>query len=63
MQRMVRDVNNVRWQHSALRLPFGTVVHAHYSGQVVAFKRYNLAGDVILVVVNAKRLAMGLQHR
>lgn len=53
MQRMVKDINNRRWQHSALRSPFGSVVHTDYSSQAVAFKRYNLQGDVVLVVVNA----------
>jgi len=52
MQRMVSDVNNLRWQHPALRSPAGNVVHVDYQGQVVAFKRYTLDGDIILVVVN-----------
>jgi len=53
MQRMVRDVNNIRWAHRALRSPAGNVVHVDYENQVVAFKRYTLDGDLVLVVVNA----------
>ncbi len=53
MQQMVRDVNNLRWAHPGLRSPGGSVVHVDYQNQVVAFKRYNMDGDVLLVVVNA----------
>ncbi|MGA9060716.1 MAG: alpha-amylase family glycosyl hydrolase [Terracidiphilus sp.] len=53
MQQMVRDINQLRWAHPALRSPAGFVTHADDQNQVVAFKRYNLAGDVLLVVVNA----------
>jgi 1,4-alpha-glucan branching enzyme len=53
MQQMVRDVNGLRWAHSALRSPAGFVTHTDDQNQVIAFKRYNLAGDVLLVVVNA----------
>jgi 1,4-alpha-glucan branching enzyme len=53
MQQMVRDVNQLRWAHPGLRSPAGMVVHVDGQNQVVAFKRYDLAGDVLLVVVNA----------
>jgi 1,4-alpha-glucan branching enzyme len=53
MQQMVRDVNNLRWAHPALRSPAGNVVHVDGQNQVVAFKRYNMDGDVLLIVVNA----------
>lgn len=52
MRRMVADVNNLRWAHPALRSPAGNVVHVDYANQVVAFKRYALDGDLLLVVVN-----------
>jgi 1,4-alpha-glucan branching enzyme len=52
MQRLVRDINNLRWQHSALRSPAGNVTHVDYSGQVVGFKRYTQDGDNLLIVVN-----------
>jgi 1,4-alpha-glucan branching enzyme len=53
MQRMVRDINGIRWGHAALRSPGGSVVHVDDQNQVVGFKRYDLNGDVVLVVVNA----------
>jgi len=53
MQQMVGDINQLRWAHSALRSPAGFVVHVDDENQVVGFKRYNLDGDVLLVVVNA----------
>ena len=53
MQRMVADINNLRWNHPALRSPAGQITHTDPSNNVVAFKRWNNAGDVILVVVNA----------
>jgi len=52
MQQMVRDINNLRWRHAALRSPAGNVTHVDYQGQVVAFKRYTLDGDLLLIVVN-----------
>jgi len=52
MQQLVRDVNNLRWTHPALRSPTGSVVHVDNQNQVVAFKRWDLDGDVLLVVVN-----------
>ena len=53
MQRMVTDVNNLRWNHPALRSAAGQITHTDRSNHVVAFKRWDDAGDVILVVVNA----------
>ncbi|HEX4405273.1 MAG TPA: alpha-amylase family glycosyl hydrolase [Polyangia bacterium] len=52
MQRLVRDINNLRWAHPALRAPAGNVTHQDPEGQVVAFKRYTLDGDLLLIVVN-----------
>jgi 1,4-alpha-glucan branching enzyme len=52
MQQLVRDINNLRWQHPALRSPAGNLTHVDYPGQVVAFKRYSLTGDLLLIVVN-----------
>jgi 1,4-alpha-glucan branching enzyme len=53
MQQMVRDINQLRWNHEALRSSAGFVTHTDGQNQVVAFKRYDLSGDVLLVVVNA----------
>jgi 1,4-alpha-glucan branching enzyme len=52
MQQMVRDINHLRWSHGALRGSAGSVVHVDEQNQVVAFKRWNLDGDVVLVVIN-----------
>jgi 1,4-alpha-glucan branching enzyme len=53
MQRMVGDVNSLRWNHPALRSHAGQITHTDYTNNVVAFKRWNNAGDVLLIVVNA----------
>ena len=53
MQRMVTDVNDIRWNHPALRSPSGVITHTDSTSHVVAFKRWNSAGDVLLMVVNA----------
>jgi 1,4-alpha-glucan branching enzyme len=53
MQQLVRDMNNLRWQHPALRSATGDVVHGDRQGRVVAFKRYTMDGDIVLAVVNA----------
>jgi 1,4-alpha-glucan branching enzyme len=53
MQQMVRDVNNIRWAHPALRSSAGGVIHVDSDNQVVAFKRYNLLGDLLVIIVNA----------
>src|SRR5215469_6606552 len=48
----VRDINGLRWAHPALRSPSGFVTHNDTRNQVVAFKRYDQNGDVLLIVVN-----------
>jgi len=53
MQQMVRDVNGIRWAHPALRSAAGCVVHVDQQNQVVAFRRWDLNGDVLLVVIHA----------
>lgn len=53
MQALVRDVNNLRWKRPALRAngrPLFT--HVDVDNGVLAFKRFNADGDVLLVVVN-----------
>jgi 1,4-alpha-glucan branching enzyme len=52
MQQMVRDINNIRWANPALRSEYLAPVHDDDPGQVVAFKRWNLNGNVILAVIN-----------
>ena len=53
MQRLVRDANKLRWAHPALRGPAGQIVHVDRTNNVVAFKRWNDQGDILLIVVNA----------
>ncbi len=53
MQQMVRDINQLRWNHDGLRSPAGFVTHTDLQNQVIAFKRYSGDGDVLLIVVNA----------
>jgi 1,4-alpha-glucan branching enzyme len=62
MQQMVSDVNNLRWAHPALRSPTGNVVHVDNQNEVIAFTRYNMDGDVLLVVVNAGNGQWGSSH-
>lgn len=52
MRYLVKAANQVRWQHPALRNGHLEVTHRDPNG-VLAFKRWNNAGDLVLVVVNA----------
>jgi len=53
MRRLVSDVNNARWAHPALRNRMLDIIHKDYLNNVLAFKRWNNEGDVVVVVVNA----------
>jgi 1,4-alpha-glucan branching enzyme len=53
MRRLVAAANAVRWEHPALRRGHLQVMHEDYRNKVLAFKRWNHAGDVVVVVVNA----------
>jgi 1,4-alpha-glucan branching enzyme len=50
---MVADVNNLRWSHPALRSPSGAITHTDFANGVIAFKRWNNEGDVLLIVAHA----------
>jgi 1,4-alpha-glucan branching enzyme len=52
MQRLVREANQLRWDHPALRSYSLDVPHQDHANNVLAFRRWNDAGDVILVVAN-----------
>ena len=52
MRHLVQAANQTRWSNPALRNGGLEVTHRDPSG-VIAFKRWNHAGDVVLVVVNA----------
>jgi len=52
MRYLVQAANQTRWSHPALRNGGLEVTHRDPNG-VIAFKRWNDSGDVVLVVVNA----------
>jgi 1,4-alpha-glucan branching enzyme len=52
MRRLVQTANQTRWHHPALRNGGLEVTQRDPSG-VIAFKRWDNGGDVVLVVVNA----------
>jgi 1,4-alpha-glucan branching enzyme len=52
MQRMVSAINNLRWSHPALRSNSGQITHSDTTNNILAFKRWNNSGDVLLIVVN-----------
>jgi 1,4-alpha-glucan branching enzyme len=58
MRYLVRAANDVRSQHAALRNGHLEVTHRDPAG-VIAFKRWNDAGDLVLVVVNAGETSHG----
>jgi 1,4-alpha-glucan branching enzyme len=53
MRRLVTASNNVRWDHPALRNGSTEITHEDYSNNILAFKRWNNDGDIILIVVNS----------
>jgi 1,4-alpha-glucan branching enzyme len=53
MHRLVTAANNARWTHPSLRSGFLEITQEDYDNKIVAFKRWNNEGDVILVVINA----------
>jgi 1,4-alpha-glucan branching enzyme len=52
MRRLVQAANQTRWDHPALRNGGLEVTQRDPTG-VIAFKRWNSDGDVVLIVVNA----------
>lgn len=53
MRDLVRDVNAVRWNNPALRTDNGPLfTHLDLQNGVLAFKRWNDEGNVVLVVIN-----------
>jgi 1,4-alpha-glucan branching enzyme len=52
MRKLVAAANHVRWAHPALRGGHLQVTHEDPGNHVLAFKRWNHEGDVILVVVH-----------
>jgi 1,4-alpha-glucan branching enzyme len=52
MQALVRSANQLRWQHPALRSQSLDVTHTDRQNNVLAFRRWNEQGDVVLTVAN-----------
>ena len=53
MRRLVSASNNIRSAHPSLRKGFMEITHEDHQNNILAFKRWNTDGDVILVIVNA----------
>ncbi|HEX4448067.1 MAG TPA: alpha-amylase family glycosyl hydrolase [Polyangiaceae bacterium] len=49
---LVRDANQLRWDHPALRTAHLLVTHRDPDNRVLGFKRFDDGGDVLLVVLN-----------
>jgi 1,4-alpha-glucan branching enzyme len=58
MRHLVQAANQVRWAHPALRNGHLQITHRDPNG-IVAFKRWNDSGDLVLVVVNASDASYG----
>lgn len=52
MQALVRGANQLRWSHSALRSHSLDVTHTDRQNNVLAFRRWNQDGDVVLTIAN-----------
>jgi 1,4-alpha-glucan branching enzyme len=52
MQRLVRDVNNLRWSYNCLRSPKGSIVLVDRQNSVVAFRREDDVGAILLIIVH-----------
>jgi len=59
MRRLVQAANAVRSNHVSLRNGNLEVTHRDYDNGVIAFKRWNDAGGLVLVVVNAGDTSFG----
>lgn len=59
MRYLVQAANQVRSDHIALRNGHLEVTHRDYDNGVIAFKRWNDGGDLVLVVVNASETTFG----
>lgn len=59
MRRLVRDANLVRLAHYALRSDTLSPTHRDYDNDVLAFKRWDDAGSIVLVVVNLGETSFG----
>jgi len=53
MRKLVAAANRIRLEHPALRRGFIEVTHEDFNNSILAFKRWDNEGDIILVIVNA----------
>lgn len=53
MRRLVTHANGVRYMNPALRTKNIEITHTDYNNSVLAFKRWNNEGNIVLTVVNA----------
>jgi 1,4-alpha-glucan branching enzyme len=59
MQRLVRDINNLRWRYKSLQSTKGSIIHVDRQNAVVAFRRENGFGEVLLIVIHPGDLQFG----
>jgi 1,4-alpha-glucan branching enzyme len=52
MRNLVTAANTLRWEHPALRNGFLEITHEDETNNIIAFKRWNNEGDVLLTVLN-----------
>jgi len=52
MRRLVTTANNIRCKHPALQNGFLEITHKDSTNNILAFKRWNSQGDIILTVLN-----------
>lgn len=52
MRNLVTAANNLRWEHPALRNGSLEITHEDETNNIIAFKRWNNEGDVLLIVLN-----------
>jgi len=52
MQRLIRDANNLRWQYKSLHSSKGSIIHVDRENTLVAFRRENGFGEILLIVVH-----------
>jgi 1,4-alpha-glucan branching enzyme len=52
MRDLVRDANWVRWNNPALRSETLQFIHEDHANTVLAFKRWDSGGNIVMVVVN-----------
>ncbi|HLK59757.1 MAG TPA: alpha-amylase family glycosyl hydrolase [Chthonomonadaceae bacterium] len=52
MRNLVADANQVRWNNPALRSDTLQIIHEDDTNHVIAFKRWNNEGNIVVIIVN-----------